>query len=686
MAASRRNPGGIVHTYQRYDPLRFPPPSGPAGPDLAGAAMDHMMSFGDRRRLTEEDLANAVKIDPSQIAGLGPSLDALIRLLEERRRKILEAYETEAARDDARERYQQAADEIEAPKQMREALRGAMRRQSIAEMERLWYAAERRDQDFAGDLLHLIDRLGDRYEVEELAARWTFTGRETLTVEQAIEVKLQLETIEKLLEQLREAKKDAKIGIIDLDDLKDFVDEADIDGLRRLGEQIRDMIRRQAEAQGLERDENGGYALTPKAHRVFQAKLLDEIFSDLEAGRSGRHTGPVIGDGVVETPKTRSYEFGDAASHIDVTQTLINAAARGERTASGRPRIHADDIDVHLTRNTPKCATCLLVDMSGSMGQMGQYVKCKRMAMAMDGLIRSEYPGDFLRTIEVATFARTVPPGEIISLMPKPVTVRDPVVRLRVDMADPEVSESMVHPHFTNIQHGLSLARRHLANVDTPNKQVVLFTDGLPTAHFENGPETGIKTGRRPASPAGGPRQGPRPEDAQGPVHDRHAGHDPALAPTPDRQEVRRQHEAQERTPTRHAEDPRALRDDGDGEPGVGVLADPGRPGQPRAQVGRSTIRRILKEHGLEPAPKRHTPWSVFLKAHWEAIAAADFFTVEVWTLRGLTRFHVFFVIDLSTRRVHIAGITDGACGDWVIRTPGACSMPSTASCSPTAS
>lgn len=83
MANAPRQPGGIVHTYQRYDPQRFPPPSGPAGPDLAGAAMDHMMAFGDRRKLTEEDLANAVKIDPSQIAGLGPSLDALIRLLEE---------------------------------------------------------------------------------------------------------------------------------------------------------------------------------------------------------------------------------------------------------------------------------------------------------------------------------------------------------------------------------------------------------------------------------------------------------------------------------------------------------------------------------------------------------------------------------------------------------------------------
>jgi transposase InsO family protein len=85
-------------------------------------------------------------------------------------------------------------------------------------------------------------------------------------------------------------------------------------------------------------------------------------------------------------------------------------------------------------------------------------------------------------------------------------------------------------------------------------------------------------------------------------------------------------------------------------------------------RVGRSTIRRILKEHGLEPAPQRHVPWSVFLKAHWEAIAAADFLTVEAWTLRGLTRSYVFFVIDLETRRVRIAGITDRPTVEWVTR------------------
>ena len=491
--------GGVVHTYQRYDPQRFPPPSGDAGPDVASAAMEHMLMFGDRRRLTEQELRDAVRIDPSQIAGLGPSLDALVRMLEERRRRILETYETGSAQRDAARRYRESAESLRPPKHLRDRVEGAVRRGQIPELESVWYAAEERDRAFAGELMRVIDRLGDRYEVDDLAARWAFTGHEALSVERAIEVKQELESIERLLEQLREALKDAKIGLIDLDELRRFVDEADVDQLREMGEQIEEYIRRQAEEQGLERGDDGTYSLTPRAHRVFQAKLLDEIFQELEAGRSGRHDGPVVGEGVVEMPATRGYEFGDASTHLDLPQTLINAAARasGETRGprAGRVRIKPEDIEVHLSRNTPKCATCLLIDMSGSMGQMGQYVQCKRMAMAMDGLIRSEYPGDFLRTIEVATFARTIRPGELVELMPKPVTTRDPVVRLRVDMADPEVSPSMVHPHFTNIQHGLRLARQHLAGADTPNKQVILFTDGLPTAHFENGPETGVRGG-----------------------------------------------------------------------------------------------------------------------------------------------------------------------------------------------
>ncbi len=125
------------------------------------------------------------------------------------------------------------------------------------------------------------------------------------------------------------------------------------------------------------------------------------------------------------------------------------------------------------------------MDMSGSMRHGGQYVNVKRMALALDALIRQEYPGDHLSFIELFTLAKLRSPAEIVSLMPKPVSIYDSVVRLKADMSDPELSELRLPQHFTNIQHGLSLARRILTGQDTPNRQIALITDGLPTAHFD---------------------------------------------------------------------------------------------------------------------------------------------------------------------------------------------------------
>ena len=84
--------------------------------------------------------------------------------------------------------------------------------------------------------------------------------------------------------------------------------------------------------------------------------------------------------------------------------------------------------------------------------------------------------------------------------------------------------------------------------------------------------------------------------------------------------------------------------------------------------VSRGTIAKVLKDHGLEPAPERtkRTTWREFLAAHWDVMAAADFFTVEVWLPRGLTRFTVLVLIELATRRVEIAGITADPDGPWV--------------------
>ncbi|MBC7772308.1 MAG: VWA domain-containing protein, partial [Pyrinomonadaceae bacterium] len=217
-----------------------------------------------------------------------------------------------------------------------------------------------------------------------------------------------------------------------------------------------------------------------------------KIFADLEASRSGRHTGPIIGEGPTEMPRTRAYEFGDSASNMDITQTFINAMVRtGQSAAAGAPKssagftLKSEDIEIFQTRNNPKAATAVLMDMSGSMRHGGQYINVKRMALALDALIRREYPGDYLRFIEMFSFAKLRQPSEIVAMMPKPVSIHSPVVRLKVDMSNPDVPESRIPQHFTNIQRSMQLARTMLSAQDTPNRQIVLITDGLPTAHFE---------------------------------------------------------------------------------------------------------------------------------------------------------------------------------------------------------
>ncbi len=479
--AKRETLGGIIHTYQRYDPKRFPSPSQPP-PDLVTPAFEHMLAFGELRELSEEELARAVKIDPSQIAGLGPTLESLMAALQERKRKILATYETDVVQKSAGDAYQEAGDEIKPPKKLRDRFRAAFKEEQIRDLERVWYAHGDDNSPFARQLVKLVDRLGDKYEIDELAAKYDFTGRTSMTVPQAIEIKDELETIDKLLKQLEEAAKNAQIGVIDLEELAQYAEPGDMDKLAQMQRQVEELLRHMAEQQGLERGKHG-YQLTPKAYRIFQGRLLEQIFSHLQAARTGRHQGPILGEGAVELQQTKPYEFGDSVANMDIPQSLINAMIRDG--AKLPLRMKAEDIVIHRTRNNPKCATAVLMDMSGSMRYGGQYINVKRMGLALEGLIRREYPGDFLQFIEMFTFAKPRSVAEVATLLPKPVTIFEPYVRLWADMSDPEMSEIQLPHHFTNIQHALQLGRQYFSQQDTPNRQIILITDGLPTAHFE---------------------------------------------------------------------------------------------------------------------------------------------------------------------------------------------------------
>ena len=472
--------GGVIHTYQRYDPTNIPSPSLPP-PDLVSPAFEHMLEFGNMRELTEEELARAIKLDIRQIAGLGPSLDSLRRMLLERKQKILATWETKKVVEEAKRSFTKLAHNTHPPDELKSAFQKGVDEEQIRDLERLWYRTGDDRSRFARQLVQLVDRLGEKYQIDELASKYEFTGRKPLTIDGALAVKEELETIDRLLKQLDEAAKTAQIAVIDLSELSQFADAEQLEGLVEMQRQVEELVRQLAEQQGLEKTKKG-YQLSPKAYRLFQGRLLEQIFSQLQASRTGRHQGPIQGEGAVELPVTKEYEFGDSVSQMDIPQSLVNAMIRDP----ARPlRMRPEDIVIHRTRNNPKCATAVLMDMSGSMRQAGQYINVKRMGLALDGLIRREYPGDFLQFIEMASFAKPRHFSEVATLLPKVVTIFDPVVRLRADMSRNDITESDIPPHFTNIQHALQLGRQFLSTRDTPNRQIVLITDGLPTAHFE---------------------------------------------------------------------------------------------------------------------------------------------------------------------------------------------------------
>src|SRR3954452_1324545 len=182
--SNRDRLGGIIHTYQKYDPVEFPSPTAPP-PDLVSPAFEHLLHYGSMRRLTQEELARAVRIDPRQIRGLGPSLEALMAMLRERKRKILETYETGQVQHEAHHNFHDRARDVQPPGRLAKRFQEAVREEQLYDLEQLWYRAGNEQGAFARQLLQLMERLGEKYQVDELAAKYEFTGRTPMTVPQA---------------------------------------------------------------------------------------------------------------------------------------------------------------------------------------------------------------------------------------------------------------------------------------------------------------------------------------------------------------------------------------------------------------------------------------------------------------------------------------------------------------------
>ena len=247
-------------------------------------------------------------------------------------------------------------------------------------------------------------------------------------------------------------------------------------------EQQSDLLEQLLKEGMLDKDGKGKLRLTPRAVTRMQQRALMEVFSNLRMGTRDGHEKVTPGQGGERIEGTKPYQYGDPVSELDLHQTLHNALTRhGLPQQNSKIKFDDHDFELHLHEGTTSCSTVVLLDMSGSMMRYGRFLSAKKVAMAMQSLIRTRFPQDSIDFIGFYSGATKIPEAVLPLTMPKPVTIYDYQVRLKV----PVDKLDKAPEHFTNLHMGLQLARRILKRRSAENKQLFIITDGQPTAHVE---------------------------------------------------------------------------------------------------------------------------------------------------------------------------------------------------------
>lgn len=253
-----------------------------------------------------------------------------------------------------------------------------------------------------------------------------------------------------------------------------------LDNLERWEEQNPDVVDKLIQRGLIEKDREGKYRITPKGAKRIENRALESLFDVRARDAMGRHETDMRGAGQTVHEESKPYEYGDPVSNLNLHETLRNAV---QRQGGGTPvKITADDLVVHDMEYQTSCATVVLLDMSGSMDRFGKYGAAKQTALALQALVRGKYQGDFLQTVGFYTYAAPLTERELLYSAPKPVSIYDSRVRLRINLDQPP---RFVPEHFTNLHAGLQFARRILQRQPAVNKQIIVITDGEPTAHVE---------------------------------------------------------------------------------------------------------------------------------------------------------------------------------------------------------
>ncbi len=318
-----------------------------------------------------------------------------------------------------------------------------------------------RDDRLRWDLAQLAASL-DQLLPGGLGERFRFSGEEGLGLEGALRQMGNLQALDTLEEQLDGVERMGDLAAVDREQLEQLLGEEaarDFDALDDLAKQL--------ERAGYLERHGDRMELTPRGSRRIGQKVLDDLFGRLRRDAFGGHRLEHAGRGGEREETTKPYEFGDPF-HLDLNRTLANSLQReenapGRRAPGSGLRLSPSDFEVFRTEQLTRTSTVLLVDMSRSMLLRGCFVAAKKVAIALSTLIRTEFPRDNLSVIGFAYYAREIRPESLAEL------------------------SWHGYEYGTNLQHGLMLARRILNREHGGNREIVVITDGEPTAHFEDG-------------------------------------------------------------------------------------------------------------------------------------------------------------------------------------------------------
>jgi uncharacterized protein with von Willebrand factor type A (vWA) domain len=339
--------------------------------------------------------------------------------------------------------------------------------QGMAAMRSLWQSMspEMRDQ-LEGMLGAAFDDPGLQSAMNDLAETLSqlmpadsydhaFSGDEPMTLAEALGLMDEMNQLSDMEDTVRSARAAEDLESLNANDVERLAGP----GARQSLEQLRKMTELLEEA-GLIRKDGERYELTPRGIRKIGQRSLEDIFATLKRDAFGSHRAQTRGRGGDPTDELKTYEFGDPFL-LDLPDTVKNAVYR--EGAHVPVKLKAEDFSVYRTELMTQSATAILVDVSRSMLFRGCFLAAKKVTLALDSLIRSTFPKDDLYIVGFSALASQLKPQDLPRL-----TWNEYI-------------------YGTNMQHAFETARTLLARSRGKNKQIILITDGEPTAHFEPG-------------------------------------------------------------------------------------------------------------------------------------------------------------------------------------------------------